>query len=126
MPLGAPPSELPHFSQLSVLRASPVYTNSLYLCEVENIEFYLLLALTLLKINPFLGFNFCPDFKIFFAINNIIWRKTFDFICANNPQVKFLRYVSDKCYIFVYFFKAFLTEIDIEKETLMLPNKNQY
>ena len=29
MPLGAPPSKLPHFSQLSVLRASPVYTNSL-------------------------------------------------------------------------------------------------
>ena len=28
MPLGVPPSKLPHFSQLSVLRALPIYTNS--------------------------------------------------------------------------------------------------
>ena len=44
MPLGAPPSKLPHFSQLSVLRASPVYTNSLtgYKDSVNNLSVKLL------------------------------------------------------------------------------------
>ena len=43
MPLGAPPSELPHFSQLSVLRASPVYKNSL--CRVRLTMFRLMFAI---------------------------------------------------------------------------------
>ena len=38
MPLGAPPSKLPHFSQLSVLRASPIYTNSLLFTRTPTMD----------------------------------------------------------------------------------------